>query len=290
MNFKKLALIAAVPVLFGGWALFRPELLFVDSKVSERAPQGMTRQLAAGNFSSDAHETVGTASLIEVDGKPLLRLSSFRTSNGPDVHVLLVQGPDASRGDAVKSSKTIDLGVIKGNIGDQNYAIPSDVDLDRIGAVSIWCKRFGVNFGGASLTRTTPSAQSGTVTLAGFAPDTKVTSGAFVSDAHQTVGKATIYEMKGGKRRLELTGFKTAEGPALRVLLVKAETVEGAKTIKNAKTIDLGPLKNSQGKQTFAVPADIDLWQFRSVSIWCAKFKVNFGAAALRSDQERSGS
>lgn len=290
MNWKKTALIVAVPVLVGGWALFRPELLFVNAKVHESAPQGLTRNLAVGSFSSDAHETVGTATLLEVDGKPVLRLSNFRTSNGPDVHVLLVEGVDASRGEAVKSATTFDLGTIKGNIGDQNYAIPPGVDLDKIGAVSIWCKRFGVNFGGATLNRTAPTAEIGEVTLASVAPDTKVTSGAFASDAHQTVGQATIYEMKGGKRRLELTGFKTADGPALRVLLVKAETVQGADTVQKSKTIDLGPLRKTKGNQTFAVPADIDLWQYRSVSIWCAKFKVNFGSAPLRSDQERSGS
>lgn len=290
MNFKKIALFAAVPVLIGGWALFRPELLFVDARVQEKAPEGMTRTLAEGTFGSDAHETVGTASLIEVAGKPVLRLSNFRTSNGPDVHVLLVEGPDASRGEAVKASPTIDLGVIKGNIGDQNYPIPPTVDLNAVGAVSIWCRRFGVNFGGASLTRVSASHETGSVSLTRFAPDTKVTSGPFTSDAHQTVGRASVYEMKGGKRRLELTGFKTADGPALRVLLVKAENVTGAETVKKSKTIDLGPLDKKRSSQTFMVPADIDLWQFRSVSIWCAKFKVNFGSAALRSDQEQAGS
>ena len=45
----------------------------------------------------------------------------------------------------------IDLGIIKGNIGDQNYEIPAEVDIDEIGTISIWCKRFGVNFGAATI-------------------------------------------------------------------------------------------------------------------------------------------
>jgi hypothetical protein len=41
--------------------------------------------------------------------------------------------------------------VLKGNIGDQNYALPADVDIDRYRTVTIWCRRFSVNFGSAPL-------------------------------------------------------------------------------------------------------------------------------------------
>jgi Electron transfer DM13 len=46
----------------------------------------------------------------------------------------------------------VDLGSIKGNKGDQNYDVPADVDLNKYRAVTIWCARFGVNFGTAPLT------------------------------------------------------------------------------------------------------------------------------------------
>ena len=46
----------------------------------------------------------------------------------------------------------VDLGDLKGNIGDQNYELPADLDLDRYDFVDIWCVRFGVSFGSASLT------------------------------------------------------------------------------------------------------------------------------------------
>jgi hypothetical protein len=58
----------------------------------------------------------------------------------------------------VKQAGFIDLGVIKGNIGDQNYRLGDDLDLAKYRAVSIWCKRFGVNFGAAAL-RPTEAAQ-----------------------------------------------------------------------------------------------------------------------------------
>jgi hypothetical protein len=51
----------------------------------------------------------------------------------------------------VKRAAFVDLGTIKGNIGDQNYALGSDLDLSKYRTVSIWCKRFAVNFGAAPL-------------------------------------------------------------------------------------------------------------------------------------------
>jgi len=51
----------------------------------------------------------------------------------------------------VQQAGFIDLGVIKGNIGDQNYTLGNDLDLMKYRAVSIWCKRFSVNFGAAAL-------------------------------------------------------------------------------------------------------------------------------------------
>jgi hypothetical protein len=86
------------------------------------------------------------------DGARMLRFTNFRTSNGPNVHVYLVAADDAKDNETVQRAGFIDLGPIKGNIGDQNYALASDVDLSKYRAVSIWCQRFSVNFGAASLT------------------------------------------------------------------------------------------------------------------------------------------
>jgi hypothetical protein len=81
----------------------------------------------------------------------VLRLADFSTSNGPDVRVLLIAANDAPDHDTVKNSKPIELGRLKGNIGDQNYDIPSTIDLQAYRAVTIWCNRFSVNFGTAAL-------------------------------------------------------------------------------------------------------------------------------------------
>jgi aquaporin Z len=153
--------IVAALVLLGavGWYLFRPELLFVDTRVDEElataaqtgGPVGPVA-LAAGAFHSVAHETHGTATVLEVDGRRLLRLTDFATSNGPDVRVYLVAAPDAADNDAVTRAGFVELGKLKGNEGDQNYDVPADLDLNLYRAVTIWCARFGVNFATAPLT------------------------------------------------------------------------------------------------------------------------------------------
>jgi hypothetical protein len=146
-----------------GWYLFRPELLFVDKTVNESLPTAAAAApsaggaiepttLASGNFHKGAHETKGTATILELaNGKRVLRLTGFETSNGPDVHVYLVAANDATDNDTVKSAGFIDLGSLKGNVGDQNYDVPDDVDLNKYRAATIWCARFGVNFGTAPL-------------------------------------------------------------------------------------------------------------------------------------------
>lgn len=64
----------------------------------------------------------------------------------------LVAADDAKDSKSVSSADIIDLGPIKGNIGDQNYTLGPDVDLSKYRTVSVWCKRFSLNFGAAPLT------------------------------------------------------------------------------------------------------------------------------------------
>ena len=73
------------------------------------------------------------------------------TPKGPDVHVYMVAADDAKDIATVQQAGFVDLGVIKGKLGDQNYMLAGDLDLAKYRAVSIWCKRFSVNFGAAAL-------------------------------------------------------------------------------------------------------------------------------------------
>ena len=83
------------------------------------------------------------------DGSVVVRLEAFNTSSGPDVHVTLSPAP--STGGDRDFATYLDLGSIKGNHGEQNYAVPAGTDIGRYRSVVIWCKRFSVGFGVAPI-------------------------------------------------------------------------------------------------------------------------------------------
>src|SRR5580700_1908934 len=152
----KIAAPIVVIAFLAAWYAFRPERLVVNRRVDEAMPTvqaGSSPQpLVSGQFYSILHPTTGTATIYRMgDGTRVLRLTNFTTSNGPDVHVYMVASDDAKDAATVRQAGFIDLGVLKGNVGDQNYTLGGDLDLAKYRAVSIWCKRFSVNFGAAAL-------------------------------------------------------------------------------------------------------------------------------------------
>jgi hypothetical protein len=152
---RKLLGVAAVIAALG-WYFFRPERLILDEVVNESlevaAGDSAPNLLAEGRFHDNAHETSGRADVLAVGGdRRILRLTDFATSNGPDVLVYLVAAADVNDDETVKSAGFVDLGPLKGNRGDQNYEVPATVDLTMYRAVTIWCRRFSVNFGSAPL-------------------------------------------------------------------------------------------------------------------------------------------
>lgn len=100
-----------------------------------------------GNFidaGDGFHKAEGVAKVIDLtDGRTFLRLENLKTTNGPDLYVYLSSGKDAS--------EIVDLGKLKGNIGNQNYEIPAETDLSKFNTVLIWCKAFSTLFGSAQL-------------------------------------------------------------------------------------------------------------------------------------------
>jgi len=290
MQTKKLVLgIVAIAALAGAWYAFRPERLWVNQTVNEGLggaqaatvpAAGGPTVLASGTFHSGAHETMGTAQILELeDGRRVLRLADFHTSNGPDVQVYLVAADDAKDDATVKNAGYVRVADLKGNIGDQNYDLPADVDLAKYRAVTIWCRRFGVNFGTAPL-RTGDGAMG-----AASAPAMPrvLAAGAFHSNAHETMGRAQILELEDGRRVLRLTEFRTSNGPDVQVYLVAAGDVTDDATVKTAGFVPVAALKGNIGDQNYDLPAGVDLAKYRAVTIWCRRFGVNFGTAPLTS-------
>jgi Electron transfer DM13 len=112
------------------------------------------KTLETGTFHGKVHPTSGRATIYqEANGKLVLRLTNFKTSNGPDVHVILIAARDADDDANFLKSDTerLELGKLKGNEGDQNYEIPGGTDLGKFQTVSIYCERFNANFGAAPL-------------------------------------------------------------------------------------------------------------------------------------------
>lgn len=104
-------------------------------------------ELLRARFRSHEHTTTGTAAVVRLaDGRRFATLTAFATSPGPDLRVRLVPG-DSADGDAAGN---LDLGALKGNRGDQQYAIPAGVRVAGRTLV-IWCRAFSAPFGSARL-------------------------------------------------------------------------------------------------------------------------------------------
>lgn len=122
-------------------------------------PAGTTQagpeRLATGRFITHEHDTQGIASVLRLpDGSRILRLEGLDTSDGPDLKVWLSDAPvlEGKGGWHIfDDGRYHNLGQLKGNHGNQNYVIPADVDLADFRSVVIWCDRFNVSFGAATL-------------------------------------------------------------------------------------------------------------------------------------------
>lgn len=286
---KKTLTLLAIPVALGGWALFRPELLFVNKTINESLPTsgtttGTTIQIATGKFMSLAHETTGTAEIVELDGKQYLQLKNFHTSNGPDVRIYLTGGgsPDG---------KSLSLGTLKGNVGNQNYLLPDGYDGNIHTAVSIWCERFAVGFGLAELSQTQQeAAQTATQYRINSAEPqhqlvslTRVTFGTATGSKEFTGSGALLEE--DGKRWAELKFEKWTSGHQAR--LFKKESLK-AGAIPDAESVNLQMPKLLKGAYISKTGLDkkIDLWLFRSIGIIDPKSKKIVSWINLRSEQE----
>lgn len=152
---------------------FQPWKLFVDDRVDDPVPTASTAaddgetatttgdpsppvqvepvELRHGAFISRDHGTSGAALVLELaDGSRFLRFEELDTDNGPDLYVYLTTTP-ADGDESAFDDDFVSLGRLQGNLGNQNYALPADVDLERYTTVVIWCDRFNSAFGAADL-------------------------------------------------------------------------------------------------------------------------------------------
>ncbi|MXW26763.1 MAG: DM13 domain-containing protein [Dehalococcoidia bacterium] len=112
------------------------------------ADEGGAQLYAFGEWqgSDDFHFAEGKAFIIETEpGVYILRVEEFSVRNGPDLFVYLSRNPDGWEEEA------INLGDLKATDGAFNYEIPSDIDIEEFKSAVVWCRRFAVLFGHATL-------------------------------------------------------------------------------------------------------------------------------------------
>ena len=116
-------------------------------------------------------------------------------------------------------------------------------------------------------------------------PERTVTAeGTFISHEHPTAGTARIITLEDGSRVLRLVGLDTDNGPDLKVWLAAAPVIKGRDgwfVFDDDEYLSLGALKGNKGNQNYPIPNDADISDLTSVTSWCERFSVSFGAAEL---------
>ncbi|WKZ35191.1 MAG: DM13 domain-containing protein [Anaerolineales bacterium] len=177
-----IVIVLGIVVAFGWW-FFSPA--FIDKAVSEPLPTSVVevsgtpseaetnptveavepqapvenppvvvadQVLSRGSFYNLAHLSSGEAAVYQLaDSTRILRLQNFSVDNGPDLYVYLVPVDPVPNASGSEIPGYYSLGRLKGNIGDQNYELPADLDLSQYKSVVIWCQAFAVPFAAAPL-------------------------------------------------------------------------------------------------------------------------------------------
>jgi hypothetical protein len=121
-----------------------------------------------------------------------------------------------------------------------------------------------------------PAAPAGPTVLA---------TGDLITHEHATTGTVQLLRLPDGSEVLRVEDLDTSNGPLLKVWLTDQPVVEGRDgwhVFDDGRHVDLGDLKGNIGSANYPVPADADLTGLTSVTIWCDRFDVSFGAAELR--------
>ena len=164
-------IILAIFVAAGlGWlafGFFGIQALFTDQEVNEEIPDAVSQLIAGADGSEqkllgkgafqqgDSTYTIsGDAYLSQIEGQLNLTFKDFKVTNGPDLYVYAVKTASTENKtvkETVGNGEFVSLGLLKGNIGDQNYPLGKEFDPREYQVISIWCKRFGRNFGSVNL-------------------------------------------------------------------------------------------------------------------------------------------
>jgi hypothetical protein len=122
-----------------------------------------------------------------------------------------------------------------------------------------------------------PSGETSSATREG---PSLLAEGDFHGLEHPTAGTAQLLELSNGARYLRFEDLDTSNGPDLRVYLSEIPASDDWHAY-GERYVDLGALKGNRGDQNYEIPPGTDLTRFKSAVIWCRRFTVGFGVAAL---------
>ncbi|MFZ0543868.1 MAG: DM13 domain-containing protein [Candidatus Promineifilaceae bacterium] len=130
-------------------------VLMDDAETDDMMPEtgGEPVVVSQGQFmgADNFHQGSGQATIYQLpEGGHVLRFEDFDVTNGPELHVFLVKNPNPANSADV-GTDYLDLGSLKGNLGNQNYDIPERIDVSQFQSVVIYCVPFQVVFASAGL-------------------------------------------------------------------------------------------------------------------------------------------
>ena len=190
-NLTMVGAIVGVALLVFAFVWFEPHKAFIDQRVDETAPRAATVTpttsvstmipdssaattpppvnqtsvapttvvpavtypvlLSESTLTDVAHGGSGAVLVLELeDGSRVLRFEDLDVLNGPDL-VVILSDRSLSGADDYADGEYLILGELKGNLGNQNYEIPADVDLSEWATAAIWCRRFNTTFNVATI-------------------------------------------------------------------------------------------------------------------------------------------
>ncbi|MFB6298311.1 MAG: DM13 domain-containing protein [Salinirussus sp.] len=130
-------------------------LLPERSTTVEESPTGGD-VLKTGSFVGTDHDVSGQVSLVLTEGGLALRFENYSQQQGPDVFVYVTPAETPDSGSEINDGRKvrIDGGADNGEStkeGTFTQPLPEGVSAEDINGVGVWCDRFGVPFGYATL-------------------------------------------------------------------------------------------------------------------------------------------
>ena len=132
----------------------KKEAMVAAEATKSAMAKGDAMMVAKGMFTKidGEHYAMGEVSIDKgADGKLVLKLTHFKTADGPDLYVHLSGNANPLDSGALMANGDLDLGKLQKMAGDQEYVLPAGFDAAKFKSVVIYCKTFSVVFSTAPL-------------------------------------------------------------------------------------------------------------------------------------------